>query len=278
MIMSNDKREIRFELLRPGQLIEERKRCPLIFIPVAPLEYHGPHLPLGTDPINATFCALETCTRIGKGVVLPAIYFGTERERPPWMVESLGFKSTDWVVGMDFPTALWKSHYYQEHIFALVLASKIEMLINHDYKVIVIVNGHGAVNQLETVDRLSKHYSHASDCLVVWSLSFPDEVTKDSLAGHADLYETSLMMYYQKLYGSDSIVDLTALPEKSVPIHYPDFSIVDGAGFSKNPSPGKIVKTDPRDASEEMGEEIYEDIVKKFIKITQDALKEKGLL
>lgn len=276
--MSNDKRGIRFELLRPGQLIEERKRCPLIFIPVAPLEYHGPHLPLGTDPISATFCALETCRRIGKGVVLPTIYFGTERERPPWMAESLGFKSTDWVVGMDFPTALWKSHYYQEHIFALVLASKIEMLINHDYKIIVIVNGHGAVNQLETVDRLSKYYSHTSDCLVVWSLSFPDEVTKDGLAGHADLYETSLMMYYQKLYGSDSIVDLTTLPEKSVPIRYPDFSIVDGAGFSKNPSHGKIVKTDPRDASEEMGKKIYENIVKEFIKITQDALKEKGLL
>lgn len=276
--MSNDKREIRFELLRPGQLIEERKRCPLIFMPVAPLEYHGPHLPLGMDPINATFCALETCRKIGKGVVLPTIYFGTERERPSWMAESLGFKSTDWIVGMDFPTALWKSHYYQEHIFALVLASKIEMLINHDYKVIVIVNGHGAVNQLETIDRLSKYYSHTTDCLVVWGLSFPDEITKGGLAGHADVYETSLMMYYQKFYGVDSIVDLTTLPEKSVPIRYPDFSIVDGAGFTKNPNPGRIVRSDPRDANEEMGKEIYEKIVKKFIKITEDALKEKGLL
>jgi len=276
--MTENRREVRFELLRPAQLIEEKRRCPLIFIPVAPLEYHGPHLPLGVDPINATFCALETCRRIGKGVVLPTIYFGTERERPSWMLESLGFKSTDWIIGMDFPTALWKSHYYQEHIFSLVLASKIEMLINHDYKVIVIVNGHGAINQMESIDRLCKYYSHSTNCLVVWDLAFPDDLTKDGLAGHADVYETSLMMYYQKLYGSDSMVDLTTLPEKGVPIHYSDFSVVDGAGFSKNPHPEKIVKADPRDANEKMGKEIHERIVKKFIKITEDALKKKGLL
>ena len=95
----------------------KRERCPLIFVPVAPLEYHGPHLPLGMDPINATICALETCKRIGKGVVYPTIHCGTERERPSWMLESLGFKPIEWIVGMDFPTALWKSHYSKEHIF-----------------------------------------------------------------------------------------------------------------------------------------------------------------
>jgi creatinine amidohydrolase len=274
--MEKREREIRFEWLRPGQLIEERKKCPLIFVPVGPLEYHGPHLPLGVDAINATFCAHEICIRIGKGVVLPTIYRGTERERPSWMAESLGFKSDDWIIGMDFPTVLWESHYYQEHILGIVLASKIEMLIKHEYKVLVVVNGHGAVNHMETIDRLAKHYSHTTDSLVVWSLAFPDEVTEKNLVGHADLYETSLMKYYQELYGSDTIVELNELPKRSVPIHYQDFSIVDGPGFSENPDPDKIVKTDPRDADKKLGKKIHEDIVKKFIKISEDALKKKG--
>ncbi len=276
--MRNNNREIRFELLRPGQLMKEREKCPLVFLPVAPLEYHGPHLPIGMDPINATSCAMEVCRRIDKGVVYPAVHCGTERERPVWMLESLGFKATDWIVGMDFPTALWKSHYSKEHIFGLILANEIQILIDHSYKVIVIVNGHGAVNHMETIDRLSKDFSHMTSTLVVWGLTIPEDIGKGGLAGHADIYETSMMMFYQKFFESNSIVDLSTLPDKSVPIHYPDFSIVDGAGFSREPDPEKIVRADPRDANEVLGKELYEKTVEKFIAITENALKEKGLL
>lgn len=276
--MGEKQREIRIECLRPGQLNEEQGRCPLVFVPIGPLEYHGPHLPVGMDAINATQCALEACRRLGKGVVHPTLYWGTERERPDWMLESLGFKRSDWIIGMDFPTAIWKSHYYQEHLFAQVVANVVEMLIAGRYKVIVLVNGHGAWNQLETLDRLAKHYSHSTDTLVVWRLAFTLDVSEKNLAGHADLFETSMMLYYQKsAYDSDSIVDLTQLPERSVPIHYPDFSIVDGAGFSDNPSPGRVVQTDPRDATEEKGKKIFEDTVQLFVKIAEEALRRKNL-
>ena len=270
-------REIRFECMRPAQLIEERKRSPLVFIPVAPLEYHGPHLPVGMDPINATQCALETCRRLGKGVVLPTVFWGTERERPDWMLESLGFKRHEWVVGMDFPSALWSSHYYPEHIFALVLANKIEMMIDHDYQVIVVVNGHGAWNQMETIDRLAKHYSHTTDSLVVWKLAFVLDVSEKNLAGHADIFETSIMMHLQKdVYGGAQMVDLSQLPPRQEPLHYKDFSVVDGAGFSEKPSPGRVVQTDPREATAEQGKKVFEDTVAMYLKLTEDALKEEG--
>jgi creatinine amidohydrolase len=276
--MGDSQREIRIECLRPGQLNDERKRCPLVFVPIGPLEYHGPHLPVGMDAINATQCALAACRRLGKGVVHPTLYWGTERERPEWMLESLGFKRSDWIIGMDFPAAIWKSHYYQEHLFAQVVANVVEMLIEGEYKVIVLVNGHGAWNQLETLDRFAKHYSNSTDALVVWRLSLPLDVSEKNLAGHADLVETSMMLYYQKLaYNSDSMVDLSQLPERSVPIHYPDFSIVDGAGFSENPSPGRVVQTDPRDAEMEKGKKTFEDTVKLFVKIAEEALKQKKL-
>jgi len=275
--MKEQKREIRFELMRPHQLIEEQKRCSLVFLPVAGLEYHGPHLPLGVDALNATFTAYDVCRKMGKGVVPPTIFWSTERERPGWMAENLGFQSTDWIVGMDFPTALWKSHYYQEHIFGLVLASKIEMLICHNYKVVVIVNGHGAVNHMAAIDRICRYYSHTTDSLVVWALTLPKELLEKNLVGHADLYETSLMLYYQKLMGLELLVDMKTLPEKGIPIRYADYSIVDGNGFSENPDPEKIVKMDPRDASEEFGRKIHEDIVKQFIVLISNALKEKEI-
>lgn len=45
--MGDSQREIRIECLRPGQLNDEHKRCPLVFVPIGPLEYHSPHLPVG---------------------------------------------------------------------------------------------------------------------------------------------------------------------------------------------------------------------------------------
>ncbi len=276
--MKENKREVRFELLRPGQLNDERARCPLVFLPVAPLEYHGPHLPVGMDPINATQCALETCRRLGRGVVHPTLYWGTERERPDWMLESLGFRKGDWVVGMDFPTAIWKSHYQPEHLFGLVVAATLEMLIATGYRVIVVVNGHGAWNQLETLERLARHYSHTTEALVVWKLAFALDVSEKNLAGHADLFETSLMMYYEKeLYGDRKLVDLSTLPPREVPIHYPDFSIVDGPGFSGSPSPGRVTATDPRDATVEKGRQVFEETIRMYLQLSREALKKKGL-
>jgi creatinine amidohydrolase len=274
--MSKSEREIRFEMLRPGELNEEKKRCPLIFVPVAPLEYHGPHLPVGMDPINATQCALEACRRLGKGVVLPTLYWGTERERPDWMLESLGFKKGDWVVGMDFPTALWKSHYQPEHIFGLVVASSLEVLIATGYKVIIVVNGHGAWNQLETLERLARHYSHTTNALVVCRLAFTLDVSERNLVGHADFFETSLMMYYQKeVFAGAKLVDLSTLPPCDIPIHYTDFSIVDGNGFSGKPSPDKVTATDPRDATAEKGRQVFEETVQMYVKLTEEVLKDK---
>ncbi len=270
-------REVRLEMLRPAELNRERERCPLVFLPVAPLEYHGPHLPVGTDPLNATQCALEACRRLGKGVVMPTLFWGTERERPPWLLKSLGFQKDDWVVGMDFPTAIWKSHYYPEHIFALVVASQIEMLIEGGYKVIMIVNGHGAWNQLETLERLAQHYSHTTGTKVVWKIAFPHEVTEKNLLGHADLYETSLLMHFGKMFGGEKLVDLATLPPRATPIKYPDFSVVDGRGFSENPNPGGVVGTDPRDATPEKGKEIFEAAAAMFVGLCEAALKEKGL-
>ncbi len=274
--MSASEREVRFEMLRPAQLNAEQKRCPLVFLPVAPLEYHGPHLPVGMDPLNAAQCALEACRRLGRGVVHPTLYWGTERERPDWMLESLGFKKGDWVVGMDFPTAIWKSHYQPEHLFGLVVAATLEMLIQTGYKLIVMVNGHGAWNQLETLERLARHYSHTTDAQVVWKLAFTLDISEKNLAGHADLFETSLMLYYQQaVFGGQKLVDLSALPPRQVPIHYKDFSIVDGPGFSDKPSPDKVTATDPRDATAEKGRQVFEETVKMYVELAEEALRRK---
>jgi creatinine amidohydrolase len=271
------RREVHLERLRPAELNGELARCPLVFQPMGPLEYHGPHLPVGTDAINAAECALEACQRFGAGVVSPTLFWGTERERPSWMLQSLGFKPDEWIVGMDFPTATWKSHYAPEHIFALVVASRLEALIAGGYRVIVLVNGHGATNQLQTLERLAVHYSHASPCLVTGVTAVSAEPPEGGFGGHADLGETSLMLRHQEAVDRDRpMVDLTALPPRAAALHYEEFSVVDGRGFSKSPDPRRIVHDDPRDATLEKGRRLFEGLVAEYIQSAESGLKEKG--
>ena len=35
----------KLELLRPDEILEEMWRCPVVYLPLAPLEWQGPHLP-----------------------------------------------------------------------------------------------------------------------------------------------------------------------------------------------------------------------------------------
>jgi creatinine amidohydrolase len=278
MAAGEDGREIRFEMMRPEEVVRARLRCPLVFLPMGPLEYHGPHLPVGVDPILATQLALAACSRLGRGIVMPTLYMGTERERSDAVLESLGFAKGDWIVGMDFPTAKWKSQYYQEHLFATVAASTLEMLISQGYRMIAIVNGHGSENQVGTIDRLARHYTRTTGICVLWTPNFRggDPALQD--AGHADLFETSLVLHFeQSAFDGKRLVDLSALPPRSVPIHYTDFSVVDRRGFTPAHDPQRIVRCDPRDASAERGKEIFESIVVRYVAMTEEALAKMGL-
>ena len=253
-------KERRVQYMFSHELREELKKLPLIFLPLAPLEWHGPHLVMGVDPINAEKTAIAVAERTG-GVVLPTLYMGTERERSPEMLESLGFDKSEYVVGMDFPEAkgLFKSFYFTEELFAMVVREHIEQCIYHGYKKIFIVNGHGAVNHNEVLKRLCKEFSNKYDEIkVAYSISFPDKVLSGGLCSHAGLDETSLMMFYDELFA-----DVGKLPNRNLKLKYTDYSIVDSGGFEGRPGKGHTVSDnmDPRNANAEIGEKLFKEIV-----------------
>ena len=46
-------RTVQMEYLRPHEILQEKERCSIVYLPVAPLEWHGPAMPYGTDPLVA---------------------------------------------------------------------------------------------------------------------------------------------------------------------------------------------------------------------------------
>ena len=230
--IDNEGFETRYEWLRPRQLVQRREECPLVLFPIAPLEYHGPHLPVGTDPINASRVAHACCRAMQKGVVRPILTIGTEREHEPRIIESLGFEPGSHIVGMDFPARQGNSHYLPEEVFAAVLDAELRILIGQGYRYIFITNGHGAPCQLDTIRRLCVELSNTTEAKLDFCLTVVEDLLNKGIAGHAGIVETSLMMHYDS-----GCVDLNTLPERDVPIRYTDFSIVDGAGFDPDYKP-----------------------------------------
>src|SRR5436853_2961144 len=105
-------RRVEYELMRPPDIVQERDRLPIAFVPIGPLEWHRSHLPLGTDGLHTHEVAVEVARRIG-GIVLPTYFVGTEtvrlNDQQAQGLAILGFERTERVVGMESPDAPVKS-------------------------------------------------------------------------------------------------------------------------------------------------------------------------
>jgi creatinine amidohydrolase len=258
-------REVRFELLRPSQIIAERQRCPLVFLPLGPLEWHGPHLPFGTDPLNAYEVSLRLAREVG-GVVLPPLFLGTERERSPQMLRNIGFRGDEYIVGMDFPGLPIHSLYLPEEVLAVVVRSYLGLLARRGYKLIVLLNGHGADNQIQTLQRLALECSHTSSAKVLLLMPVL-RTTGDYFNGsHATRVETAIM---QALTGN---VDLTELP--AGPLKNTELAVVDQPTFEGRPTADFTVRAedDPRLATPEEGVQHLASIVADLARVLRAEL------
>jgi creatinine amidohydrolase len=254
---------VEFELMRPLQIVEARRRCPTAYLPVGPLEWHGPHLPLGTDGIHAHRIAVEVARRVG-GVVLPTYFLGTDTVRPTegsQSVRALGFERDERIVGMDFPDNPVKSLYIEEGAFAVIIREIVKLIKQDSYRLVVIVNGHGAPNHVRTLRRLAAEESDPPRVRVVYeTASGPAVPPLDP--GHAERGETAFIMSTVP-----QSVDVNALPPIQTPLRYRDYGIVNGAAFDGRPTPGFTVPrdSDPRYATSEEGAAILSREIERLV-------------
>lgn len=71
--------EVRYEFMRPAQIVAAREAFPAVYLPIGTLEWHGPHNPVGLDAIKAHALAVR-CAQAGGGLVFPALFYGESRE------------------------------------------------------------------------------------------------------------------------------------------------------------------------------------------------------
>jgi creatinine amidohydrolase len=92
--------EVRYQRLRPAQVVARRKECPIVYVPIGTLEWHGEHNPLGADTLQAEGLAV-LAARKGGGLVFPPLYFGENRSES--LMESCAADRADIARKMDLP-------------------------------------------------------------------------------------------------------------------------------------------------------------------------------
>ena len=70
--------KVRYEELLPQQFRVRLADCPVAYLPLGTLEWHGEHLPLGSDAIISHGLMIEAAHRLG-GIVMPPIHLGPDR-------------------------------------------------------------------------------------------------------------------------------------------------------------------------------------------------------
>ncbi len=263
-------RSRQIQYLRPEEVLAEIRRFPVVYWPLGLIEWHGPHLPLGVDALNAEAVALEVARRVG-GLVMPTLYFGTERERPPEVLNWLGFESEQWIVGMDFPANTLPSMYAYEDLFALLVRENIRLMAGMGFQVIVTITGHAATNQLEALKRVAAEFNATGQVQVMVELPFVTNEVGILEVGHASRIETAVMLAI-----APDTVALSNLPDESEPLKNTDWAIVDYPTFLGQPTPDRTVSQadDPRRATADDGQQMVQKAVEQIsARVTQTLSK-----
>ncbi|WP_367923865.1 creatininase family protein [uncultured Ruthenibacterium sp.] len=254
-------RTVQLEHMRPEEIVEQQKKKSIAYLPLGPLEWHTLALPYGTDPMIGHFLACRVAEKIG-GVVLPPLFLGSDCPRPKEQLERLGFHDTNqYIVGMDFPKNTTKSFYLPPEIVSLVLREYVRILVDMNFRMIILVNCHGAATQAKLVQELCAEFTNKSKTLVIDGMQEIFTAQADpntSIMGHANISEASLMQYI-----SHEDVDYSTFPSQGK-IRYEDYAIVDRCVLFGNVQSDGYVVNDPRNSSRELGQKLMEGWVEKL--------------
>jgi creatinine amidohydrolase len=157
-----------WEELTATDLVEALRQRSLAYVPIGTLEFHGPHLPLGTDAIHAYEFCLAAAERLG-GVVLPPIYFSPHGSHRPG------------------------SLMIREETFRVLLTDVFTLLCQHGIELIVASTGHFPKKQEPAIRQIADEVGRQfpkTRVVVLGPWCHPTDRWPD----HGGKMETSLML------------------------------------------------------------------------------------
>lgn len=153
---------VQMQFMRPSQLEKALHEFPVAYVPFGPIEWHGRHLPLGTDALKAHGILVKTAEQFG-GAVYPPVYFHEGFPR-----ESL----------------------------VPVLTSLFQRLKRTGFRVILGVSGHNVQGQIDMINEALGPVKADGTVagMGLWEITLSRSA--ESNTDHAAKWETSDMMFF----------------------------------------------------------------------------------
>lgn len=184
--------KVLYEELTPKEFSMRLAKCPVAYLPLGSLEWHGDHLPLGSDGLQSLEFFKRLATNAG-GIVLPMIFLGPDRYDTT--LNGKEYYGMDF--GIEFHVANYKTqqlvgsaYYVPDSTFNSMMHAVMKQLSRAGFK-IVIAHGHGP----------SGNYikKHAQEFMIKYNLNVMTCWGNDSAnlclqCDHAAANETSIMM------------------------------------------------------------------------------------
>lgn len=189
-----ESRLVLYEELTPTRFRKRLAEAPIAYLPLGTLEWHGEHLPLGSDGLQSGHF-FELLAREAGGIVLPMLFLGPDRAK------TVGGRE---LYGMDLGSMHWeKEHLYPDQqldgsaywvpdsTFKGILEAIWKQLSRAGFKV-VVAHGHGP--STGTVRDHAREWESRYGLKFFNCWGYRDAEGLGIQVDHAGLNETSLVM------------------------------------------------------------------------------------
>ena len=183
-----------YEELTPAEFSERITECPVGYLPLGTLEWHGPHLPLGTDALEGKNLFRLAAEKFG-GIVFPELFLGPDRSCEENEREFFGMDMYIPILRCEpYPLQQFPGSCYwvPEETFRVILDATFKQAARAGFK-ILMGKGHGPSQDIfrSMADETKEKYS-------LTLLTPEDGEPLCRLTGdHAAKCETSAIMYFR---------------------------------------------------------------------------------
>ena len=221
-ILQKHKEIVEYVKLTPTEFRYRLKKTPIAYLPLGTIEWHGEHLPLGSDGLQS-FEFFKLLAKKSGGMVLPMLYLGPAKMI---MHEGKELHGVDHVFSVPGSKEYFPIKQLDGQCFRVsdkftdeIIENSIKLLARAGFKIIV-AHGH-APSTVRVIDHW-KEWEKKYNVLIYtcWSWNERGEYDEvgDKLAkkgvgimtDHAAINETSLMMYFYP-----ELVHMDRLPSDS---------------------------------------------------------------
>jgi creatinine amidohydrolase len=189
--------KVLYHELTPGEFLERLAEAPVAYLPLGTLEWHGQHLPLGSDGIQPYCFFQELAAEVG-GIVLPPLFFGPDKMEE---IDGVEYYGKDLGNNPKFEKQQYKKqmlsgsiYWIPDSLFILLIESILKQLKRQGFKILV-AHGHGPSTKQIIKHTASWEKEFGIKLFHLWGTDNDD--LHGFMSDHGAMLETSVVMKYR---------------------------------------------------------------------------------